>query len=143
MLATSAKDSSTMPTTPLSAFITSEMARLNWDLAELERRSKIPDTTLTRILRGQEAKPSHLARLAEAFNRPLWFVWNRAGYTSEVPGAPGAEESRLGAIFANDPNAKRAAGLFERLSPQNQRIIVLMMERLLEPESPPVPPEVQ
>ena len=74
-----------MPQTELATFIQEELDLLGWTQRDLERESGIPDSTIDRLRKGQEAKPSQLARLAKAFGHKFWFVMMRAGYAPDAP----------------------------------------------------------
>ena len=126
--------------TPLAAFIDEQLDRLNMSQQQLEAASGIPDSTISRIRAGQEAKPSQIAHLARAFGCKFWYVVQRAGYTTDDPDDPSEEAQRLGAIFADDPILSSVHADLLRLSPANRRAVMQMIRVLLgEQPDPPTP----
>lgn len=117
--------------TPLAVFLEEERARLDWTWLKLEELTGESDTNIKRLRDGQEARPSQLAKFAKAFNRPFWYVVQRAGYTTENPGEPGAEARRLGVVFDGDPDLGTLATLIERLSPENRQAVLRMVRSLI------------
>lgn len=116
--------------TPLAAFIEEQLDRRGWSQLDLERASGIPDTTISRIRAGQEPKPLQLALLAKAFECKFWYVVQRAGYSLDEPDDPNAEAQRLGALFANDPELSALHAGLLKLSPQNRRAVLSMIQAL-------------
>lgn len=114
----------------LAVFIQDELDRLGWSQRDLERESGIPDSTIDRIRRGQEAKPSQIARLAKAFKRKFWYVVQRAGYALDTPGDEGDEARRLAVVFANNPDLLPFLQLIPRLSVANRRAALSVIRSL-------------
>lgn len=129
--------------TPLAVFIDEELERLQWTQLDLEAASGIPDSTLGRIRAGQEPKPSQIARLGKAFSRKFWYICQRAGYLTDDPGTPSAAAQQLGAIVADNPELTTLLNGVMRLSLQNRRAVMRMIEALLAGQAdPPDPPAV-
>ena len=127
--------------TPLAAFIEEELDRLGWSQFQLEVESGIPDSTISRIRNGQEAKPSQIARFAKAFGCSFGYIIRRTGYEFDME-APSAEAHRLGAIMVDNPELSAMANGILRLSLPSRRAVARMIQALLEDcADPPAPPE--
>lgn len=120
-----------MALTPLAVFLEEEKARTGLSWIEIQDKTGESDSNIGRLRAGQEAKPSQLAKFAKVFDRPFWYVVQRAGYTTENPNDPSAEARRLGAVFADTPELNTLATLIERLSPENRQAVLRMVRSLL------------
>lgn len=86
-------------------FVLEEMDRQGISLTELERRTDISDSTLSRILRAptQEPKPSQVARIAKGLGMKFWVLMRHAGYTDEIPDDADDETRRIAAVITGHP----------------------------------------
>lgn len=92
----------------LAVFLQDELARRRMPIAELEERSGIPDSTLSRIISGEVEEPraSQIAQIARGLDMSFWRLMQIAGYTTETPDAPGEEAQSLAASLLSQPELK-------------------------------------
>lgn len=111
--------------TALAAYLREEMERKGVSQLELERRSGIPDATLSRILNGttRDPKASQLAQIAKGLEVPFWRLMQHAGYTSEIPGDPSQEAQRLATLLEDRPELKAVMERVASLSLEDQEAI--------------------
>lgn len=128
----------------LATFLREELDRQGITQVELERRTGIPDSTLSRILSGEtpEPKGSQIARLAKALGMPFWRLMLIAGITDEVPDDPDAAALALAQAIQVRPELESILRRAEHLSPENRRALeeyaVFLAAR--NHTSPPTPP---
>lgn len=110
----------------LADYVREEMARQGMTQTELDQRSGIPDSTLSRILTGDvdEPKPSQIARIAKALGLPFWSLMLRAGYTTETPGDPDEETRRLADVLTARPLVHEIAHEAETLTAEEQHAVL-------------------
>jgi transcriptional regulator with XRE-family HTH domain len=129
----------TMPT-PLAQFLESERDRLGWTWTKLQEVTGESDSNIARLRSGQEARPSQLAKFAKAFDRPFWYVVQKAGYTIENPNEPGAEARRLGVVFSDDQEMKELFAITDQLNGASRQAVLRMARSLLDSQgSSPMP----
>jgi len=130
--------SSTMSPTPLAIFLEEERKRLGLTWTEIEELTGEADSNIERLRKGQEAKPSQLSKIAKAFDRPVWYVFQRAGISPELPGEPSAEARRLGVAFAGNADLLLLADLISRLSLDDRATILRLVRSMLgeDPDQP-------
>lgn len=116
----------------LVTFVLKEMERRGMTQLDLEDASGIPDSTLSRLLTGKIAEPkgSMIAQLAKAFQMPFWELAQIAGFTTEIPGAPGAEASRLAAVLEADPELKNLLREVSDLDSDDRDVVLVYIEML-------------
>ena len=120
-----------MPKTPLAVFLEEEKQRTGLSWTKIEELIGEADSNIARLRAGQEARPSQLLRLAKVFNRPFWYVMQRAGYTTEMPDAPSTEARRLGVSFAGNADLLLLADLISRLSLDDRQTIIRLVQSML------------
>jgi transcriptional regulator with XRE-family HTH domain len=113
------------PMTALAVYLREEMERQGVSQLELERRSGIPDATLSRILNGttKDPKASQLAQIASSLEIPFWRLMQHAGYTAEDPSDPSQEAQRLATLLEDRPELKAVMGKVANLSSEDQEAI--------------------
>lgn len=94
---------------------------------ELQRRTEIPDSTLSRILAGQEPKPTQVARIAKALGLKFWRLMQVGGYTTEIPGDPDEEARRLAAVLQSRPLIQELVRAAETLTTEEQEATLTYM----------------
>lgn len=116
----------------LSDYLQEEMVRQDVTQVELERRTGIPDSTLSRILSGEvdEPKPSQIARIAKALNLKFWALMQRAGYTTETPDEPDQEAQRLAELLMARPRLREIVHVAEQLTPEERDATLAYMALL-------------
>lgn len=116
----------------LVAFMLKEMERRNMTQLDLEEASGIPNSTLSRLLNGKIAEPkgSMIAQIAKAFQMPFWELAQIAGFTTEIPGAPGAESSRLAAVLEADPDLRNLLREVSDLDSDDRDVVLVYIEML-------------
>jgi transcriptional regulator with XRE-family HTH domain len=135
----------------LGDYIREEMDRQGVSQVELEERTEIPDTTLSRILVGQEPKPTQIARIAKALGVKFWALMQRGGYTTETPDDPTEEARRLAEVLASRPQFRDLLREAEQLTPEERDATLAYMKLLRQNrrqnrhrsrrKSPPTAPE--
>lgn len=120
--------------TALTAYLREEMERKGISQIELERRSGIPDATLSRILNGvtRDPKASQLAQIASSLEIPFWRLMQHAGYTAENPGNPSQEAQRLATLLEDRPELRAVMEKVADLSLEDQEAIqdyILLLNR--------------
>jgi transcriptional regulator with XRE-family HTH domain len=117
------------PVSRFGAFVREEMDRQGISLVELERRTEISDSTLSRILGGDvdEPKPSQIARIAKGLGLKFWVLMQHAGYTSDDPDNPDEETQRLAAIIAAQPVLREILSKAEHLSAEDRDAVLAFM----------------
>jgi transcriptional regulator with XRE-family HTH domain len=112
-----------------SQYVRAELERQGITISELERRTEIPDSTLSRILSSgvEEPKPSQIARIAKALDLKFWLLMQRAGYTTETPDDPGDETRRLAAVLDAHPTLREIMSRAERMTAEEQDAVLTYM----------------
>lgn len=121
----------------LAVYLRGKIERKEITLVELERRSGIPDSTLSRIVSGEvdEPKASQIAQLAHGLEMPFWKLMQIAGYTTEVPGNPSEDAQRIAATLEAQPDLRELMDEVAGLAPEDREatrayIDVLQVRRL-------------
>lgn len=110
-----------------------EMERQGITSVDMEQRTGISDTTIRRILKGEngDLKLSQLAVIAKVLRISLWRVIHTAGLTDEVPETPGAEARRLAAVMEQDTELETLAQQMEKLWPDERDATAAYMDDLI------------
>lgn len=138
------------PVSRLSEYVRREMERQGITIVELETRSGIPDSTLSRILGGgvAEPRPSQIARIAKALGVKFWVVMQHAGYTTEAPDEPSDETRRLAVVLEAHPTLRQIVSEAEQLTAEEQDatltyMLVIRQRRRSRRRGPPAAPEAE
>lgn len=109
----------------LATFLREELSHQGITQVELERRTGIPDSTLSRILNGETAEPraSQIARIAKALGIKFWRLMQIAQFTTEVPDDPDDEVKRLAAAITARPALKALLDQAEQLTPEDREAV--------------------
>lgn len=122
----------------LANYIAAEMARRGWTLTDLAAASDVPDSTLSRYVRGTVKNPraSVLARIARGLGTDWAMLMDLAGLTSGV--AARAYDSVPADVIALLLASPELVDFVRRVGalPAGQRTAVLGFIRHLEDTSP-------
>ena len=116
----------------LVTFLRKEMDRRGMTQLDLEEASGIPDSTLSRLFNGKIAEPkgSMIAQLARALQIPFWELAQIAGFTTEIPGTPSAEATRLATLLESDPDLRSLMQEVAELNAEDRDVVQLYIESL-------------
>lgn len=114
-----------VPMAALATYIREVMDEQGMTQLELEQRSGVPDSTLSRILKGKvrDPKASVLAQIAKGLNVPFWRLMQHAGYTAEDPGAPTQEAQRLATLLEDRPELKAIMEQVADLTTEDREVV--------------------
>jgi transcriptional regulator with XRE-family HTH domain len=121
----------------LSAFgnyVKREMEARNWTAQELEERSKVPDSTISRIIKTDaRPNPANVIKIAKAFGAPVEELMVLAGYPVGEPQTPDAVEQEILAQLRAMPFLPDLTMDIAGLSAEHQRVVIGVV-RLLRAE---------
>jgi transcriptional regulator with XRE-family HTH domain len=114
----------------LADWLVSEANKRHWSLREVSREAKLSQTTVSKIANGERTKLKleTWQALAVAFNLPVEDVMRQAGFLTTPNGRPVRERVRVVYEVNEDDLVLR---LWRALSPDDQRIVRDLMERLV------------
>lgn len=120
----------------LSAFggyVKREMEARNWTAQELETESKVPDSTISRIInKGVRPNPVNVIKIAKAFGVPPEELMVLAGYPVGEPQSPDAVEQEILAQLRAMPFLPDLTMDIAALSAENQRVVIGVVRLLRE-----------
>lgn len=136
------KQSPTLP--PLAVFLQGELTRRNMTQLELEQRSGVPDSTLSRILSGEVAEPrgSVVALIAHGLEMKFWQLAEIMGISDAEPGSPEQEAAQIAALIKADPSLRQVMTRVMGYDPRNRAAVLAYMQ-LLEEQIDPQAPEAK
>ena len=131
----------TMP--PLATFLKEELDRQGITQSELERRTGIPDSTLSLILNGKTEEPrgSQIAKIGKALGIPFWRLMIIAKITDQVPSDPDEHALALAQAILARPELASIFQRAEHFSPESRKALEEYAIFLESRKSPPIPPE--
>lgn len=131
-------------TKALANYLQAEMARQGMSQVDLETKSGVPDSTLSRYVRGTVKNPraSVLARIARGLGVDWATLMDLAGLTEGLPAREQAGlPSDVAALMAAEPWMVDVVRQIGMLSPAHQRAVITYLRLLLQggddPQSPP------
>lgn len=110
------------PMSKLARYLRSRIDNGDITQVEIERRSGIPDSTLSRIISGEvdEPKASQIAQIAKALEMPFWRLMQIAGYTTSTPGDLSEEAQRLAVSLEAQPDLRALMDEASDLLPEDR-----------------------
>lgn len=117
----------------LGAYVSEEMKRRNLNQLELAERSKVPNSTLSRIINTDvRPDPVNVTKLAIFFEEPPEKLMVLAGYPMGDPSTPEATEQELLSQIRSLPWLGDLARDIAALPPDQQRIVVRVVRAMLD-----------
>lgn len=117
----------------LGTYIREERKRRNWTQLDLAERSGVPDSTISRIEKGQgsEVEPQTVLRLARAFERPFWYLMSLQGYPIDGLDPSGDSAAHVAQLLDAFPWMADMAAELTELPPEDLQTIrdLLLLRR--------------
>lgn len=134
-----------MPASPLGSYIQELMEERNWTQLDLEARTGVKRSTLSRIMNGQEPKPGQLVKIAKALGIPASRLLLVLGH--DIDPVPNLEPDlrRIAETIRAMPELTEIFDMLAGLSPEDRDFfrdsLRALHHRRLHRRSPPLPTE--
>lgn len=127
-----AKNGNAMRVSPLVTLIRQRMDEQNMTQLELSRRSRVPNSTLERLLSGevQEPKPSVLFRIAKPLDVSYKRLMVLAGYPIDEPDTSENQDRRLVELAAAFPWLVDVIEDLPTLRPSDREMFLAYLETI-------------
>lgn len=136
-----------VPLPPLAEFWQKERNESGITFKEIEAKTGIPDSTISRWFAGEVAdiKASQVAHVSLAMGIPWWRSMLHAWGGTDSPAEPTVEAQRIAAIIADEDDLQSLMGNVLELGPRDRRAVRKYIEMLKQDDhnDPQSSPESQ